>query len=134
MLRITFLFCLVVCGLCFGQQTSPMEILFQEELPLRKQVRAYPEAQKAFNHYRLKVIAGSIVGSSGVILLNHSLGSISPRKPHEWAVTGIGAGLVATGLFITKGAKKKRQEAQDIVKDKKQIAIDYHPGGLKISF
>lgn len=69
-----------------------------------------------------------------MILLNHSLGSISPRKPHEWAVTGIGAGLVATGLFITKGAKKKRQEAQDIVKGKKQIAIDYHPGGLKISF
>ncbi|MGB0367539.1 MAG: hypothetical protein ACPGC8_07875 [Flavobacteriaceae bacterium] len=100
-----------------------MEILFQEELPLRKQVRAYPEAQKAFNHYRLKVIAGSIVGSSGVILLNHSLGSISPRKPHEWAVTGIGAGLVATGLFITKGAKKNAKKPKTLSKTKNKSPL-----------
>ena len=53
MLRLTFLLCLLACGLCYGQQTSPMEILFQEQLPLHKQVRVYPEAQKAFNHYRL---------------------------------------------------------------------------------
>jgi hypothetical protein len=74
------------------------------------------------------------VGTSGVILLNHSLGSISPRKPHEWAITGMGAGLVAAGLFITKGAKKKRQKAQEIVQDNKKITINYQPGGLKISF
>lgn len=134
MLRLTFLLCLLACGLCYSQQTSPMGILFQEQLPLRKQVRGYPEAQKALNHYRLKIIGGSVVGTSGVILLNHSLGSISPRKPHEWEVTGIGAGLVAAGLLITKGAKKKRQEAYDIVQDKKKIALNYHPGGLKISF
>lgn len=134
MLRLTFLLCLWACGQCYGQQTSPLEILFQEQLPLRKQVREYPEAQKAFNQYRLKIIGGSVVGTSGVILLNHSLGSISPRKPHEWAVTGMGAGLVAAGLFITKGAKKKRQQAQEIVRDQKKIAINYHPGGLKISF
>jgi len=107
MLRLTFLLCLLACGLCYIQQTSPMGILFQEQLGLRKQVRGYPEAQKAFNHYRLKIIGGSVVGTSGVILLNHSLGSISPRKPYEWEVTGIGAGLVAAGLLITKGAKKK---------------------------
>jgi len=107
MLRLTFLLCLLACGLCYIQQTSPMGILFQEQLGLRKQVRGYPEAQKAFNHYRLKIIGGSVVGTSGVILLNHSLGSISPRKPYEWEATGIGAGLVAAGLLITKGAKKK---------------------------
>jgi len=134
MLRLTFLLCLWACGLCYGQQTSPLEILFQEQLPLRKQVREYPGAQKAFNQYRLKIIGGSVVGTSGVILLNHSLGSISPRKPHEWAITGMGAGLVAAGLFITKGAKKKRQEAQEIVQDNKKITINYQPGGLKISF
>ena len=75
---------------------------------------------KAFNHYRLKIIGGSVVGISGVILLNHSLGSISPRKPHEWTVTGIGAGLVGAGLLISKGAKKKRQEAKDIIQDQKK--------------
>lgn len=123
MLRLTFLLCLLACGLCYGQQTSPMEILFQEQLPLRKQVRVYPEAQKAFNHYRLKIISGSVVGTSGVILLNHSLGSISPRQSHQWGVTGIGAGLVAAGLCITKGAKKKRQEALDIVQDKKKSPL-----------
>lgn len=134
MLRLTFLLFLLACGFCNGQQTSPLEILFQEQLPLRKQVREYPEAQKAFNHYRLKIIGGSVVGTSGVILLNHSLGTISPRKPHEWAVTGIGAGLVTAGLLISKGAKKKRQEAKDIIQEQKKIALDISPGGLKISF
>ena len=55
-----------------------MEILFQEQLPLRKQVRGYPEAQKALNHYSLKIIGGSLTGTSGVILLNHSLGAFPP--------------------------------------------------------
>jgi hypothetical protein len=110
------------------------EILLQDEEPLRIKAREYPEAKKAFAQYRLKVISGSVVGASGVILLNHSLGSISPRKPHQWAVTGIGAGLVTAGLFITKGAKKKRQEAKDIVKEKKSVAFQWQPNSLKITF
>lgn len=93
-------------GQLHGQQTSPMEILFQEQPPLRIQVREVPQAKKAFNHYRLKIISGTVVGSAGVILLNHSLGRISPQVPHEWAVTGIGAGPVTAGSFITMGAKK----------------------------
>jgi hypothetical protein len=32
---------------------------------------------------------------------------------------GTGAGLVTAGLLITKGSKKKPQEALDIVQDKK---------------
>lgn len=134
MLRLTFLLCFIACGLCCGQQTSPLEILLQDEEPLRIKAREYPEAKKAFAQYRLKVISGSVVGASGVILLNHSLGSISPRKPHQWAVTGMGVGLVTAGLFITKGAKKKRQEAKDIVKQKKSVAFQWQPNGLKITF
>lgn len=134
MLRLTFLLCFIACGLCCGQQTSPLEILLQDEEPLRIKAREYPEAKKAFAQYRLKVISGSVVGASGVILLNHSLGSISPRKSHQWAFTGIGAGLVTAGLFITKGAKKKRQEAKDIVKEKKSVAFQWQPNGLKITF
>lgn len=134
MLRLTFLLCFIACGLCCGQQTSPLEILLQDEEPLRIKAREYPEAKKAFAQYRLKVISGSVVGASGVILLNHSLGSISPRKPHQWAVTGMGVGLVTAGLFITKGAKKKRQEAKDIVKEKKSVAFQWQPNGLKITF
>lgn len=134
MLRLTFLICFIACGLCCGQQTSPLEILLQDEEPLRIKAREYPEAKKAFAQYRLKVISGSVVGASGVILLNHSLGSISPRKSHQWAVTGMGVGLVTAGLFITKGAKKKRQEAKDIVKQKKSVAFQWQPNGLKITF
>ncbi len=78
----------------------------QEQPPLRIQVREVPQAKKAYNTYRLKIISGTIVGSSGVILLNHALGSISPQAPHQWELTGIGIGLVDTGLLITKGAKK----------------------------
>lgn len=118
----------------YGQQTSPMEFLYPEQLPLRKKVREYKEAQNAFIQYLLKIISGSVVGASGIIILNHSLGSISPNKPHQWAVTGIGAGLVGAGLLITKGAKKKRQKAIDIVEEKKQVAIEYFPGGLRLSF
>lgn len=55
-------------GQLYGQQTSPMEILFQEQPPLRIQVRDVPQAKKAFNHYRLKIISGTVVGSAGVIL------------------------------------------------------------------
>lgn len=134
MLRLTFLLCFMACGLCCGQQTSPLEILLQDEEPLRIKAREYPEAKKAFAQYRLKVISGSVVSASGVILLNHSLGSISPRKPLQWAVTGMGVGLVTAGLFITKGAKKKRQEAKDIVKQKKSVAFQWQPNGLKITF
>ena len=134
MIRLTFLLCFMACGLCYCQQTSPLEILLQDEEPLRIKAREYPEAKKAFAQYRLKVISGSVVGASGVILLNHSLGSISSRKPHQWAVTGMGVGLVTVGLFITKGAKKKRQEAKDIVKQKKSVAFQWQPNGLKITF
>ncbi len=119
MLRLTFLLCFIACGLCCGQQTSPLEILLQDEEPLRIKAREYPEAKKAFAQYRLKVISGSVVGASGVILLNHSLGSISPRKPHQWAVTGMGVGLVTAGLFITKGAKIKTPRSQRHRKTKK---------------
>ena len=125
MLRITFLLCLWACGQCYGQQTSPLEILFQKQLPLRKQVREYPAAQKAFNHYRLKIISGSVVGASGIILLNHSLGSISPRKPHEWEVTGMGAGLVAAGLLISKGAKKSAKKQKTLLKTKKKSPLTF---------
>ena len=121
-------------GHLHGQQTSPMEILFQEQPSLRIRVCEVPQAKKAFNHYRLKIISGTVVGSSGVILLNHSLGRISPQVPHEWAITGIGAGLVTSGLFITRGAKKKRQEAIDILDREKKVAFEWRPGGFAISF
>lgn len=114
MLRLTFLLCLLASGLLCGQQTSPLDILFQDQTPLRVQVRDYPEAKKAFTQYRLKVISGSVVGASGIILLNHSLGSISPRNPHEWAITGLGVGLVTAGLFITKGAKKNAKKPKTL--------------------
>jgi hypothetical protein len=119
MLRLTFLLCLIACGLCCGQQTSPLEILLQDEEPLRIKAREYPEAKKAFAQYRLKVISGSVVGTSGVILLNHSLGSISPRKSNQWAVTGIGASLIGAGLFITEGSQKKTPRSQRHRKRKK---------------
>jgi len=134
MFPLTFILCFLAYGFSFGQQTVPLGILLQEEVPLRIQLREFPEAKKKFNQYHIKVISGAVVGASGVLLLNHSLGSISPRKPHQWSITGLGAGLIATGLFITKGAREKRQKAESILKQKKTIAIRYHSGGLSIRF
>ena len=119
MLRITFLLCLLACGLCYGQQTSPMEILFKEQLPLRKQVRVYPEAQKAFNHYRLKIISGSVVGTSGVILLNHSLGSISPRQPTNGVSQGLELGLSLRDYVSLKAQKKAPRSPRHCPRQKK---------------
>lgn len=134
MSRLLYLSCFFACGFFYAQQTSPMEILFQEEPPLRIQVRDVPQARKAFKRYQLKIISGTMVASTGIIVLNHSLGSISPHAPHQWAVTGIGASLVGAGLLITKGAKKKRQEAKEILMKEKQIALEWHPTALKITF
>lgn len=107
MYRITYLLCFLAFNNLTGQQTTPSHFTLQEQPPLRIQVREVAQAKKAFNRYRLKIISGTIVGSSGVIVLNHALGSISPQAPHQWGLTGIGIGLVGTGLLITKGAKKK---------------------------
>ena len=134
MLPLTFILCFLAYGFAYGQQTTPLGVLLQEEVPLRIQLREFPEAGKNFNQYRFKVFSGAAVGTSGVLLLNHSLGSISPRKPHQWSITGLGAGLIATGLLITKGAGEKRQKAKSILKQKKTVAIRYHSGGLSICF
>lgn len=134
MYRITYLLWFLAFNNLTGQQTTPSHFTLQEQPPLRIQVREVPQAKKAFNRYRLKIISGTIVGSSGVIVLNHALGSISPQAPHQWELTGIGIGLVGTGLLITKGAKKKRLHAIDILAREKKVAFEWHPRGLRICF
>ncbi|MGB2475970.1 MAG: hypothetical protein ACPIB2_04705, partial [Flavobacteriaceae bacterium] len=78
---------------------------------LRKMMRQSPAAQKAYRHYKVKTVGGSVVGASGVLLLSYSLGTISKRQPHQWEQTALGVGLVGLGLWISKGAKAHRNTA-----------------------
>ncbi|MGB1445720.1 MAG: hypothetical protein ACPG7X_07890 [Flavobacteriaceae bacterium] len=113
----------------FGQSASATSLH-----SINEQIRLDPQAKKLYQGYKIKIIGGTIVGSSGVLVLNHSLGSISNRNPHDWGVTSLGVGLVGAGLLISKGAKKKRAKALQIVQQKNKVSLSLQPTGLRLSF
>ena len=129
MIRILFLLMLLKCFIMFGQSASATSLH-----SINEQIRLDPQAKKLYQGYKIKIIGGTIVGSSGVLVLNHSLGSISNRNPHDWGVTSLGLGLVGAGLLISKGAKKKRAKALQIVQQKNKVSLSLHPTGLRLSF
>lgn len=129
MIRILFLLMLLKCFIMFGQSASATSLH-----SINEQIRLDPQAKKLYQGYKIKIIGGTIVGSSGVLVLNHSLGSISNRNPHDWGVTSLGIGLVGAGLLISKGAKKKRAKALQIVQQKNKVSLSLHPTGLRLSF
>ena len=94
---------------------------------LKEKIKSHPEAKKLYQTYRYKIIGGSVVASAGVVTLNHSLGTISHRNPHNWRITSAGIGLIGAGLLITKGAKKKRAKAFQLVKEKKSSPLLFNP-------
>ena len=119
----TFFLLFFLCSVfAFAQQNDP------SSLPLLKEkIKSHPEANKLYQTYHYKIIGGSIVASTGVLTLNHSLGTISHRNPHNWRITGAGVGLIGAGLLITKGAKKKRAKAFQLVKEKKGSPLLFNP-------
>ena len=129
MIRILFLLMLLKCFIMFGQSASATSLHL-----INEQIRLDPQAKKLYQGYKIKIIGGTIVGSSGVLVLNHSLGSISNRNPHDWGVTSLGIGLVGAGLLIRKGAKNKRANAIQIVQQKNKESLSLHPTGLRLSF
>lgn len=129
MIRILFLLMLLKCFIMFGQSASATSLH-----SINEQIRLDPQAKKLYQGYKIKIIGGTIVGSSGVLVLNHSLGSISNRNPHDWGVTSLGVGLVGAGLLFSKGAKKKRAKALQIVQQKNKVSLSLHPTGLRLSF
>lgn len=126
----TFFLLFFLCSVfAFAQQTDT------SSLPLLKEkIKSHPEAKKIYKIYYYKIISGSVVASAGVVILNHSLGNISHRNPHDWQITGAGVGLIGAGLLITKGAKKKRAKAFQLVKEKKKLALVIQPNGLRLTF
>ena len=126
----TFFILFFLCSVfAFAQQTDA------SSLPLlREKIKSHPEAKKLYQTYHYKIIGGSVIASAGVVTLNHSLGNISHRNPHDWRITGAGIGLIGAGLLITKGAKKKRAKAIELVKEKKKFALVIQPNGLRLTF
>ena len=126
----TFFLLFFLCSVfAFAQQTDA------SSLPLLKEkIKSYPEAKKLYQTYHYKIIGGSVIASAGVVTLNHSLGNISHRNPHDWRITGAGIGFIGAGLLITKGAKKKRVKAFQSVKEKKKLALVLQPNGLRLTF
>ena len=121
-----FFLCIVFA---FAQQTDASSLAL-----LKEKIKSHPEANKLYQTYHYKIIGGSVVASAGVLTLNHSLGTISHRNPHDWRITGTGIGLIGAGLLITKGAKKKRAKAIELVKEKKKFALVIQPNGLRLTF
>ena len=126
----TFFLLFFLCSIfAFAQQADT------SSLPLLKEkIKSHSVAKKLYQTYHYKIIGGSVVASAGVVTLNHSLGNISHRNPHDWRITGVGIGLIGTGLLITKGAKKKRVKAFQLVKEKKKLALEIQPNGLRLNF
>ena len=124
-----FLFFFLCSVFAFSQLTDASSFPL-----LKEKIKFYPEAKKLYQTYHYKIIGGSIVASIGVFTLNHSLGNISDRNPHDWRITGAGVGLIGTGLLITKGAKKKRAKAIQLVNEKKKLALVIQPNGLRLTF
>ena len=87
MIRKLFLLMLLKCFIMFGHSASATSLH-----SINEQIRLDPQAKKLYQGYKIKIIGGTIVGSSGVLVLNHSLGSISNRNPHDWGVTSLGVG------------------------------------------
>lgn len=106
----------------------------QYQLSIRQAIRKNSEAKKEYRKYQLKSIGGAAVGTAGVVLLNHSLGTISPRQDHKWEHTLLATGLIGTGLWITKGAKHKRQNAIDLVRKKNKTTIALTGNGIQFKF
>ena len=126
----TFFILFFLCSVfAFAQETDA------SSLPLlREKIKSRPEAKKLYQTYHYKIIGGSVIASAGVVTLNHSLGNISHRNPHDWRITGAGIGLIGAGLLITKGAKKKRAKTIELVKEKKKFALVIQPNGLRLTF
>ena len=126
----TFFILFFLCSVfAFAQQTDA------SSLPLlRQKIKSHPEAKKLYQTYHYKIIGGSVIASAGVVTLNHSLGNISHRNPHDWRITDAGIGLIGAGLLITKGAKKKRAKAFQLVKENKKLALVIQPNGLRLTF
>ena len=119
----TFFLLFFLCSVfAFAQQIDA------SSLPLLKEkIKSHPEAKKLYQTYHYKIIGGSVIASAGLVTLNHSLGTISQRNPHDWRITGTGIGLIGAGLLITKGAKKKRAKAFQMVKEKKSSPLLFNP-------
>ena len=114
-MRPTFFLLFFLCSVfAFAQQTNASSFPL-----LKEKIKSHPEAKKLYQTYQYKIIGGSVVASAGVLTLNHSLGNISHRNPHDWRITGAGVGLIGAGLLITKGAKNKRAKAFQLGKEKK---------------
>ena len=126
----TFFLLFFLCSVfAFAQQNDA------SSLPLLKEkIKSHPEANKLYQTYHYKIIGGSVVASTGVLTLNHSLGTISHRNPHNWRITGAGVGLIGAGLLMTKGVKKKRAKAFQLVKENKKLALVIQPNGLRLTF
>ena len=126
----TFFLLFFLCSVfAFAQQTDASSFPL-----LKEKIKSHPEAKKLYQTYHYKIIGGSVIASAGVVTLNHSLGNISHRNPHDWRITGAGIGLICAGLLITKGAKKKRAKAFQLVNEKKKLALVIQPNGLRLTF
>jgi len=83
---------------------------------LRLAMSENPEASLLINQARTSNVLGSIFGGVGGFMVGFTLGTaLSPgNNEPNWAVAGIGAGLIVVSIPFSVRAGKKSKEAVDV--------------------
>jgi hypothetical protein len=116
--------------------------LLPNELPVILQTNS--EAYEKYRSARSTAILATVFSSAGGFLIGYPLGTALGGGEPNWAIAGVGAGLVVIAIPITQSANKKANEAvktynkglQDfLVKNTEiKLGITAHGIGLRIKF
>ena len=85
----------------------------------------YPQASKLIKQARSNTSLASVIGLAGGALIGFPLGTAAGGGNPNWALAGIGAGLVAVAIPISLNANKKSKQAVDLYNSSSGAATLY---------
>lgn len=91
-----------------------------DQQELKKLLKEHPLVLKTYQKGRLQYVTGGILLLSGGGLLGYEIGRVTNGNDPNWQVVGIEAGIVALGLLVSKGYKKKYKKAVDLYNTSKK--------------
>ena len=123
----------VTATLCSAQQIESQKVfggyrfyidgqkLNGEELT--KELQVDPAAFKIFKKAKTNSTVATILGGAGGALVGFPIGTAIGGGTPNWALAGIGAGLVAIGIPFNVAANKKAKAAVDLYNDYDETAL-----------
>ncbi len=106
---------------------------------LNKILYSNPEAKKEMEAAKGNQAFAMILGTAGGFMIGWPLGQAIGGGEPQWALAGIGAGLVAISIPLSSAAKKKTLKAIDLynaglIAKKETDPISFHLQGTKNGF